>query len=66
MSTIFADTMTGLLQAIAIEKGEIPVTEIKGMPAKTYRRSKNVSIRFDGLIDGPTKPHYLNKSSNAE
>ena len=41
MGDFFTDTMTGLLQAVAIEKGEIPVIEIEGMPAKTYRSSKN-------------------------
>lgn len=36
-NSIFADTMTGLAQAIEIEKGDIPMKEVKDMPAKTYR-----------------------------
>ena len=35
MSKFFDDTMQGLLQAIEIEKGNIPLTERKGMPAPT-------------------------------
>ncbi len=49
MSTFFNDTMTGILQAIAIEKGEIPVTEVNGMPAKTYRSTENVPLRFESV-----------------
>ncbi len=33
----FHDIMTGLNQAIEIEKGNIEVVEVPGMPAKTYR-----------------------------
>ena len=43
MSDFFTDTMTGLLQAIAIEKGEIPVSEVPGMPSKTYRAKEDIS-----------------------
>jgi len=43
MSNFFTGTMTGLLQAVAIEKGEISVVEIKGMPSKTYRSSECVT-----------------------
>lgn len=37
MSDLFNDLKTALEQAIAIEKGEIPLVEVKGMPGKTYR-----------------------------
>ena len=37
MSDLFNDLKTALEQAIAIEKGEIPLVEVKGMPRKTYR-----------------------------
>jgi hypothetical protein len=37
MSDFFTETMTGLLQAVAIERGDIKMTEVAGMPAKTYR-----------------------------
>ncbi len=36
MSSFFDDTMQGLLEAIEIEKGSIPLTEKKDMKAKTY------------------------------
>lgn len=35
-SKFFEDTKNGLLQAIEIERGNIPVKERKNMPAKTY------------------------------
>ncbi len=37
MSDLFNDLKTALEQAIAIETGEIPLVEVKGMPGKTYR-----------------------------
>lgn len=36
MSKFFDDTMQGLLEAIEIEKGNVPLKERKGMPAPTY------------------------------
>ena len=39
MSELFKETMSGLLQAVSIEKGEIPMEKIEGMPADTYRFS---------------------------
>lgn len=47
MSSFFDDTMQGLLEAIEIEKGSIPLTEKKDMKAKTYY----VSDSDIGLID---------------
>lgn len=40
MSTIFEDTMQGLLEAIDIEKGNIPLVEKKNMPAPTFIASE--------------------------
>lgn len=37
MSTFFEDTMRSLLESIAIEKGNIPMTEVEGLPSKTLR-----------------------------
>jgi len=37
MSTFFKNTMTGLLQAIGIDKGSILVKKVTNMPAETYR-----------------------------
>lgn len=36
MSKFFDETIQGLKEAIAMEKGEIPVVERKDMPALTY------------------------------
>ena len=36
MGTFFDDTMQGLLEAIAIDKGEMPLTEKNDMPAPTF------------------------------
>ena len=32
----FADTIQGICEAIEIEKGNVPLTERKDIPAKTY------------------------------
>lgn len=37
MSDLFSDTMKGLLQALDIEKGDIPVHRVPDLPAETYR-----------------------------
>ena len=37
MSDLFNDLKAALEEAIAIEKGEIPLIEVKGMLGKTYR-----------------------------
>ena len=36
MSRFFEETMQGLLEAIEMEKGEIPLVERKNMPAPTF------------------------------
>ena len=36
MSKFFEDTMQGLLEAVDISKGNLPIEEHKGMPAPTY------------------------------
>ena len=38
-NTLFLDTMQGLLEAIAIDKGVIPMEPVPGMPADTLRAS---------------------------
>lgn len=37
MSKFYEETMQSLLQAVEISKGSIPVVQVDGMPAKTYR-----------------------------
>ena len=36
-NTFFLDTMQGLLEAIAIEKGAIKMQSVEGMPGETLR-----------------------------
>ena len=36
MSRFFEETMQGLLEAIEMEKGEVPLVEKKNMPAPTF------------------------------
>lgn len=51
MSQFFEDTMQGLLEAVEIEKGNIPLTERKGMPAPTYYVSDDDKKLVDNLIE---------------
>ena len=51
MSKFFDDTMQGLLQAIEIEKGNIPLTERSGMSAPTFYVSNNDKELVDKLIE---------------
>jgi len=57
MSKFFDDTMQGLLEAVAIDKGKIPVHEVGGLPATTLR-AENIE---SNLIDDVVK---LRKESN--
>lgn len=36
MSQFFEETMQGLLEAVAIDKGEIPLIKKENMPAPTF------------------------------
>lgn len=51
MSEFFKDTMQGLLEAVEIEKGDIPLTERKDMPGKTYYVSNEDEILIDEIIN---------------
>ena len=51
MSKLFDDTMQGLLQAIEIEKGNIPLTEREGMPAPSFHVSSDDKELVDKLIE---------------
>ena len=51
MSKFFDDTMQGLLEAIEIEKGSIPLIEHKGMPAPTYYISDDDKKLVDELVE---------------
>lgn len=41
MGDLFSDTMIGLLQAVNIEKGYIPVEKTSDLPTETYRVPKS-------------------------
>lgn len=47
MGTFFDDTMQGLLEAVEIEKGDIPLMQKENMPAPTF----TVSTKEKELID---------------
>lgn len=51
MSKFFDETMQGLLEAIEIEKGDIPLTEREGMPAKTFYVADDDQKLIDNLIE---------------
>ena len=51
MSKFFDDTMQGLLQAIEIEKGAIPLSERKDMAAPTFYVSDSDTDLIDRLIE---------------
>lgn len=50
MSNFFDETMQGLLEAVAIEKGEPPLTEKEDMPAPTFIASDKEKELIDELI----------------
>ena len=51
MSNFFDDTMQGLLEAVEIEKGTIPLTERKEMVAPTYNVCNSDTELIDRLIE---------------
>lgn len=51
MSDFFNETMTGLLEAIEIEKGNISLIEKKGMPARTFYVADDDQKLIDDLIE---------------
>lgn len=51
MSKFFDDTMQGLLEAIEIEKGNIPLKEKKDMPARTYYVADDDLQLIDKIVE---------------
>ena len=49
MSKYFDEIMQSLLQAVEIAEGNIPVAEVYGMPAKTYRVLEEQGIDINTL-----------------
>lgn len=59
MGNFFEDTMTGLLQAISIEKGNIEMEKIPNMPADTYRVAKDELNRYNIIYSSNSKEQNL-------
>ena len=50
MSKFFDETMQGLLEAVAISKGEIPLTKKENMPASTFVAADMEKKLIDELV----------------
>lgn len=50
MSSFFDDTMQGLLEAVEITKGNIPVESKENMPGKTFVASNKESALIDEMV----------------
>ena len=50
MSTFFEDTMQGLLEAVDMEKGNIPLEEKENMPAPTFIASEKEKELIDEVV----------------
>ena len=64
MSKLYEETMLGLLQAIEIARGTIPVEEVQGMPGKTFRVPKTQTTDMN-LTDGVFAVNADNDDKNA-
>ena len=63
--SLYEDLERGLLEAIAMEKGEIPVVEKKGMPAPTFIASDMEKRLIDEIIQ-IRKDQNISQSKLAE
>ena len=59
--SFYEDMEKSLLEAIEIEKGNIPVTERKGMPAPTYYISESDKELVDELVEIRKKENISQK-----
>ena len=51
MSKLFDDTMQGLLEAVEIEKGNLPLTERENMPSRTQYVAEDDKELIDRIIE---------------
>ena len=65
MSRFFEDTMQGLLEAVAIDKGEIPLVEKANMPAPTYVAADLERKLIDEMVQ-IRKDQHISQSKLAE
>lgn len=63
MSQFFEDTLTGLLQAVSIDKGYIPMVEIEDLPARTLR-AETYEGQDKPSIKVVTKPSIARHQTN--
>ena len=63
--SLYEDLERGLLEAIAMEKGEIPVIEKKGMPALTFVASDMEKRLIDDIVQ-IRKDQNISQSKLAE
>lgn len=65
MSKFFDETMQGLLEAVAVEKGEISLVQRENMPAPTFIASDKEKELIDELIN-LRKENNVSQSQLAE
>jgi len=65
MSHFFDETMQGLLEAVAIEKGEVSLVEKPDMPAPTFVASEKEKELIDELV-ALRKNHNVSQSELAK
>ena len=65
MSKFFEDTVQGLLEAVEIEKGNIPLTQKENMPAPTFVVSDNEKRLINEMVE-LRKKQNLSQSQLAE
>lgn len=66
MSDFFNDTMNGLLEAIAIDRGEVETVERENMPAKTLVSSEQRAIELIEEIHKIRKERNVTQRELAE
>jgi len=57
MSKFFEDTLRGLVEAVEIEKDNVPLQKREGMPAPTYYVAENDVELIERLIEIRKKEH---------
>ena len=57
MSKFFEDTMQGLLEAIEMERGNIPLVEKKNMPAPTFTADNKERALINELVELRKQSH---------
>lgn len=65
MSTFFDETLQGLLEAVAIEKGNIPLTHKEDMPAPTLYVAEKDQLLVEELVS-IRKELHISQSKLAE